>query len=269
MRKKITGIIIPCYNEYKRLPVEKFKSFISEDNSYYLCFVNDGSNDDTKTLLNRLQKFNPLKIKAIHLETNKGKAAAVRTGAQYFNTLQYIDNVAFIDADLSTSLKDLDALVTKLNHNENLSMIFGSRKGETSNNIKRNYFRKAFSSIVSFFIRFILGLPIQDTQCGAKVFKREIVPEVYNKSFLSKWLFDVEIFLRLKHHLGKKQLVQSIKEEPLENWIEVEGSKISLKDSLLIPLNLFMIWIAYFRFRNRKKSASSIYSLKTNYFMIQ
>ncbi|WP_459209563.1 glycosyltransferase [Aquimarina rhabdastrellae] len=269
MNSKTTGIIIPCYNEAERLPIEEFKKFISTYNSYYLCFVNDGSSDRTGELLNLLERQHPKKIKALHLEVNQGKAAAVRAGAHYFNNFSYIDNIAFIDADLSTSLTELDSLVSKLNKDTKLSMIFGSRKGEDAGQIERSLMRKVFSGIVGFVIKSILGLPIQDTQCGAKVFKKEIVPEVYTQSFLSRWLFDVEIFLRLKNHLGSHKLVQSIREEPLENWVEVDGSKLSFKDSLLIPLNLLVIWLAYFKIQFNHWTVSDIYSLKTNYFMVQ
>ena len=91
----------------------------------------------------------------------------------------------------------------------------------------------------------ILGLPIRDTQCGAKVFKRAIVPVVYNDAFVSRWLFDVEIFLRLKKYLGKENTMKNIFEQPLMRWVHVDDSKLGLKDSLQIPLRLAHIWLNY------------------------
>ncbi|AXT52592.1 glycosyltransferase family 2 protein [Aquimarina sp. BL5] len=266
---KKTGIIIPCYNEYYRLEKEKFCKFLNENPNYHLCFVNDGSSDKTSEMLHQLKKTNYHKISVIDLEVNQGKATAVQTGANYLNTLSYIDNIAFLDADLSTSLEELDNLVQKLNSNDQLKMVFGSRKAESASEIERSFMRKILSNFVGFFIRVILQLPIKDTQCGAKVFKKEIIDNIYHKRFISRWLFDIEIFLRLKKHIGLKDLLNTISEEPLDSWIEVEGSKITIKDSFLIPFNLILIWANYLTIRTESKSASDIFNLKTQIGMVR
>ena len=266
---RTTGIIIPCYNEYYRLDKKKFCAFLSQKTNYHLCFVNDGSSDNTLEMLLELREFNPKRISVIDLEQNQGKATAVQTGANYLAGLDYIDNIAFLDADLSTSLEEMDNLVTKLNSDPKLTMVFGSRKTEESKNIDRSIARKVLSNFVGFFIQFILQLPIKDTQCGAKVFKKSIIKNVYSQRFISRWLFDIEIFLRLKKHIGIKDLLNSISEEPLDSWIEVEGSKITLKDSFLIPINLLMIWFNYFKIRTHTKNASDIFNLKINDYMIR
>lgn len=91
----------------------------------------------------------------------------------------------------------------------------------------------------------ILGLSIEDTQCGAKVFKREIIPMAYNKKFLSRWLFDVEIFVRLKKYYGAPEIMLRIYEQPLKKWIHMDDSKLGTKDALKIPLMLISIWFSY------------------------
>ncbi|MBW1297942.1 glycosyltransferase [Aquimarina litoralis] len=256
-----TGIIIPCYNEYYRLDKAKFSQFLIQKSNYHLCFVNDGSSDNTSEMLHELKQTNSSRIHVIDLEQNQGKATAVQEGANYLASLTYIDNIGFLDADLSTSLDEMHNLVEKLNDNSKLSMVFGSRKALESDNIERNFFRKMFSSFVGFFIRIILQLPIKDTQCGAKVFKKEIIENIYHQRFISRWLFDIEIFLRLKKQIGLKDLLNTISEEPLDSWIEVEGSKITLKDSFLIPLNLMMIWLNYMKIS--RKSTSDVVVLKS------
>jgi len=78
------------------------------------------------------------------------------------------------------------------------------------------------------------------------VFNRELVPVIYGNRFLSKWLFDVEMFIRLKHFLGGKQAVmRAIYEQPLQRWVHVEDSKLGIKDALEIPLRLLNIWFNY------------------------
>ncbi|MAQ74704.1 MAG: glycosyl transferase family 2 [Aquimarina sp.] len=263
---KLTGIIIPCYNEYYRLDKEKFCQFLKENKNYHLCFVNDGSSDNTIDLLLEMKKSNPFRIHVLDLRENCGKATAVQEGANYLASLDYIDNIGFLDADLSTSLEEMHNLVEKLNSSAALRMVFGSRKAMKNDNIQRSFMRRLFSNFVSFFIRFILQLPIKDTQCGAKVFKKEIIENIYSQRFISRWLFDVEIFLRLKKHMGIKDILNYISEEPLDSWIEVEGSKITIKDSILIPLNLLFIWFNYLKITS--KSASTIVKLKEIHMML-
>jgi len=86
----------------------------------------------------------------------------------------------------------------------------------------------------------ILGLPIEDTQCGAKVFKREIIPLAYENKFLTRWLFDVEIFLRMK-----KDIMNRMYEQPLDKWVHMDDSKLGFKDALQIPIKLINIWYSY------------------------
>jgi len=97
---------------------------------------------------------------------------------------------------------------------------------------------------VGLLIKLIVGLPIKDTQCGAKVFSRALAKRVFQNTFQSRWLFDVEIFIRIKN-LFKKQSMKKIEELALHSWEEVEGSKITLMDSLKFPLQLFEIGYDY------------------------
>ena len=164
-------------------------------------------------------------------------------------------------------MEELDNLVQKLNSDDQLTMVFGSRKADNADQIDRSPIRKFLSNFVGFFIRVILQLPIKDTQCGAKVFKKEIIDNIYHKKFISRWLFDIEIFLRLKKHIGLKDLLNSISEEPLDSWIEVEGSKITLKDSFLIPFNLLLIWINYMSVNIQFRNATEMFNLKRLTYM--
>ncbi len=241
-----TAIIIPCFNEALRIDVSRYIDFISTHPSYHLCLVNDGSEDATLKILYTIQNACSERVTVLNLEKNIGKAAAIRTAAKYLYHQAAIGFVGYMDADLSTDFKDYKRLTQCLQQNNNLSLVFGSRKTNGLNNIiKRGNKRKFFFILIKSIINLILGLEISDTQCGAKVFKKEEIPLIYGKAFVSKWLFDVEIFLRLKKRYGKQKVMQKIKEEPLLKWIGVEGSKITLTDSIQIPLRLLNIWVTY------------------------
>lgn len=239
-----TGIIIPCYNEEKRLNQEAFVSFIKENEDYHLCFVNDGSTDKTLNVLYVMKEQAPHAISIVDVKKNSGKATAVRAGARFLYNKSHITNIGFMDADLSTDFRDFKDLVQTLKR-ENKMVVFGSRNALGSGAIERNVMRNVFSKFIKQFILLILGLPIRDTQCGAKVFTRSIVPVAYEKAFVSKWLFDVEIFLRLKNHLGKENTMKHIFEQPLMRWIHVDDSKLGIKDALEIPGRLAHIWLNY------------------------
>lgn len=240
-----TGIIIPCYNEEKRLNQEAFIHFIQTHDDYHLCFVNDGSKDKTLTVLKEMKSKVPSRISIVDVKRNSGKATAVRAGVRFLYQLEEIAHIGFIDADLSTDFRDFKDLVKTLKSEDQLSVVFGSRNKGKNNGIKRDFLRSIFSKCIKQFTGIILGLPIRDTQCGAKVFSRSIVPVVYGNQFISRWLFDIEIFLRLKKFLGKDQVMQHIFEQPLMRWEHVEDSKLGMKDSLQIPMRLAHIGLSY------------------------
>ncbi len=240
-----TGIIIPCYNEEKRLHVTAFLSFIKKENDFHLCFVNDGSKDDTISVLKEIQTSNPYKVSVIDIKKNAGKASAVRAGARYLHSRGDIEFIGFIDADLSTDFNDFDDLVKTLKSNGELSMVFGSRAKDASKGIEKDTMRALFSKIIKLLVFFILRLPIEDTQCGAKVFRAKLVPVLFKRNFFSRWLFDVEMFLRMKKHFGKVVILNKIYEQPLQRWVHMDDSKLGIKDSLEIPYRLLSIWFNY------------------------
>ncbi len=239
-----TGIIIPCYNEEKRLDTQAFVSFIREHSDYHLCFVNDGSKDNTLQVLYAMKAQVPQGISIVDVKKNSGKATAVRAGARFLFSMPEIAHIGFMDADLSTDFRDFKDLVKTLKR-ENKLVVFGSRNAQGSGAIERNFMRNVFSKFVKQFILLILGLPIRDTQCGAKVFSRSIVPVVYEEAFVSRWLFDVEIFLRLKKFIGKSRVMSLITEQPLMRWVHVEDSKLGMRDAIEIPGRLAHIWLNY------------------------
>lgn len=247
-----TGIIIPCYNEEKRLNVSAFLNFITEENDFHLCFVNDGSKDNTIAVLKEIQSSNPTNISVVDMKKNSGKAAAVRAGARYLHSRGDMDFIGFIDADLSTDFEDFNGLLNTLKNNGKLSMVFGSRAKNASKGIKKDSMRALFSKIIKMLVFFILRLPIEDTQCGAKVFRAELVPVLFKRNFFSRWLFDVELFLRMKKHFGNVRILTKIYEQPLHRWVHMEDSKLGLKDSLEIPYRLLSIWFNYNVLQNLK-----------------
>lgn len=239
------GIIIPCYNESDRLNINSFLDYAADNKHNILCFVNDGSSDATRSTLAKIKDYQHDNVLVYNVPENSGKAKAVQLGALHLYNDTRVHTIGFIDADLSTDFKDYDQLIFKMKCHKSLKVIYGSRADDGENNIKRDAVRAIISKIIRYIIFSITRLNIQDTQCGAKIFRRDIIPYVFNTEFKTRWLFDVEILLRLKKEFTVKRFRDMFLEKPLDNWVHMEGSKLGMKDAIQIPLNLLRIGYIY------------------------
>lgn len=238
------GVVIPCYNEAKRLLSDDFKSFVHKNLGYHLCFVNDGSKDDTLEVLTELRKGKEDYISIYNCEKNGGKAEAVRLGMLHLAKQNQFDYIGFLDADLSTNFDDFQDLVDTIS-SSNYQIVSGSRMSRMGADIAKESARKIISQTINFIIRKTLGMEINDTQCGAKIMTKEIVKKTFQKKFLTRWLFDVEIFMRMKRVYGLEESKKLICEKPLNRWVHVDGSKLSFKDSFKIIGQIGQIAIHY------------------------
>lgn len=230
-----TCLIIPCYNEAERLDLAAFESFISAEKEFAICFVDDGSTDDTVNLIETLQARYSTTIFLVKLKKNNGKAEAVRAGVNDINAKNLFDYFGYFDADLSTPLETAKEFVQALESNNSTVIIFGSRMPQQNAVIRKNYLRHLAGRCFSFVINLYFNLDLYDTQCGAKLFKKEIVPLGFEKAFVSRWLFDIEIILRLRKKYSDRAF---IKEVSLKQWINKKGSKIKLGDLFKLPAEM-------------------------------
>ena len=238
-----TAIIIPCYNEALRFPVNRFVSFIKKNFAASIYFVNDGSSDNTYSVLEDLRIKFPKHINIINQEKNEGKAAAVRLGINSALKNNKFDRFAFLDADLSTSIEECILLSEKVT--KETCFVFGSRIKKLDNNIQRKAYRFIIGRVIATFISKMLRLPIYDSQCGCKIFSREWATLIFNEAFLTRWLFDVEIFYRLINHFGRNKIQTKILEVPLSAWIDSENSKVSLFYGIKVWFDLLKIYRHY------------------------
>ncbi|MFT4684767.1 MAG: CheY-like chemotaxis protein/glycosyltransferase involved in cell wall biosynthesis [Psychroserpens sp.] len=243
IQERCVGVVIPCYNEEERLLSSEFTDYINKNSGYHLCFVNDGSKDKTLKILKELQKGREDFITVYDCKTNGGKAEAVRLGMLHMATKKDLDYLGFLDADLSTDLADFDDLVKTIEHSE-FKIVSGSRIARMGANITKESARNIISLSINFIIRKILSMDFKDTQCGAKIFHKDVINIAFKKKFVTKWIFDVEIFKRMTHYYGLKKAKKMLCEQPLKRWIHADGSKLSIKDSVKIVGNLAQIaWV--------------------------
>jgi glycosyltransferase involved in cell wall biosynthesis len=237
-------IVVPCFNEEQRLDVEQFRAFRSDDDVHFL-FVNDGSTDGTLPLLEKLAASEPERFSVLDLEQNAGKAEAVRRGVLAAIAMQP-EAVAFWDADLATPLAAINRFLEVMHQRPEIAMVFGARIRLLGRDISRRPARHYVGRIGATLISSSLGLPIYDTQCGAKLFRvSDELREVFSRPFLSRWIFDVEVIARFVQRCGRKRMVSSIYELPLSSWHDVEGSKVRSRDFVHALTDLWRIHRAY------------------------
>lgn len=232
-------LIIPCYNEEKRLPVHEFTQFAEK--GHHILFADDGSTDGTISLLERVFQ-NQKNIRIYKAPFNRGKAEVIRSAVAELNKIGIphdIDWVGFWDADLATPLVEVEYLLDFQKYFSNESKaIIGSRVLRLGGKIKRSalrhYLGRGFATVASL----MLGLRCYDSQCGAKLFHKSLLTTAFGQPFMSKWIFDVELLLRI----GQKNFI----EVPLRSWEDVPGSKIKIGRELLRVLaDLIRIRLRY------------------------
>lgn len=237
------AIIIPCYNESERLDANSFLNYAQHNPETAFYFYNDGSTDNTAQLLEGFAEKMP-NIFAIGKPDNKGKGEALRSAVKYILSLKKdYELIGFIDADLAAPLSQIDLLLEQKNA-ENLQIIAGSRIKICGKVIVRSRVRHYLGRIFATYHGLFIKLPNYDTQCGLKLFNTQHVAELFKEPFASKWLFDIELFLRAKHIL-QDDYEQKVKEVPLDIWTEKGGSKIKLSSFLKAPIEIIKIWKKY------------------------
>ncbi len=227
-------IVVPCYNEAQRLPQQDFIKFAQDYPGYNFLFVNDGSKDGTLEVLSNLCASNPARFSLLNLKDNAGKAEAVRAGfLKVFNSGAPF--LAFWDADLASPLEILPSFIKVFDTEPKTEIILGARVKLMGHHIERRALRHYLGRIFATCASWVLNLEIYDTQCGAKIFRvTNTLKEVFQKPFISRWIFDVEILKRYMKKTGfsKQEAERRIYEMPLPRWRDVAGSKVKPSDFL-------------------------------------
>lgn len=246
-----TVIIIPCYNEAVRLDLRAFSDFRSKGDQVAFVFVNDGSNENTRALLDRFCSSDADRFTVIHLVKNRGKGEAVRQGflvAMRSNP----DYIGFFDADLATPLSAIPTLTAVMRLRPSVDMVLGARVQLMGREIIRRPVRHYLGRCGATAISFTLNLPIYDTQCGAKLFRNtDALSSIFAEPFITRWLFDVEIIARylcLPANASRRR-GEGIYELPLDVWRDVENSKVGPWQFIKAFFDLARIYLRYPRLR--------------------
>jgi glycosyltransferase involved in cell wall biosynthesis len=256
---RTTLLVVPCYDEAARLRLDRYRAGLARDPALRLLFVDDGSRDATPRLLEEFARELPERVAWHRLARNSGKAEAVRQGM--LRALASAPACAgYWDADLSTPLEDVAALRAVLDSRPAVVVALGARVRLLGRAIERRTLRHYGGRVFATGASWVLGLPVYDTQCGAKLFRA--TPEVaalFAEPFHVGWSFDVELLARLvsARRAAGRSAGEALYELPLDAWHDVPGSRVRASDLPRGLLELVRIHRRYGRGRRQARSAGS------------
>ena len=234
------SVVIPAYNEEKRLPLtlfdidkylsrQKYPSISSGQANYEIIVVNDGSKDGTAKAVNDLTG----QIKNLRLIDNKdnhGKGYVTRQGMLEAKGEYRL----FMDADNSTSVDQVENMWPYFE--QGFDVVIGSRdaKGAVLDP-PQPASRLFLGEIFGLFTSIMCGTwGIKDTQCGFKGFTRKAAENIFPKCRIDRFAFDPEILI-----IAKK-LKYKIKEMPV-HWRNDLESKVKFKSMVKMGMDLVKI----------------------------
>jgi dolichyl-phosphate beta-glucosyltransferase len=244
----MVALVVPCYNEADRLKPERFADALRSNAALHLTFVDDGSRDHTRTVLETLAGRCGERASVLALPSNVGKAEAVRRGLNRV-IADGAEFVGYWDADLATPLDALPDFMRVFQIRPNTDIVLGSRVRLLGRDIERSTVRHFTGRVFATLASVVLDIPVYDTQCGAKVLRTNTrLERILSVPFSSRWIFDVELLARYlddRTHPGEPDpSVQRIYELALRSWIDEPGSKVRAKDGLRAFADLLRIYRA-------------------------
>ena len=214
--------VVPAYNEEQRLGDSLAKLIAysaAQPFAVEIIVVDDGSADRTAEIATEAIANLPDGVTAnvIQHEVNRGKGAAVRTGALAASS----DVVLYLDADLATQPDQTPKLLAALSSGADVAI--GSRIRPEGGDMRASQpaWRRVGGRLFALLRRRLLLSDIEDTQCGFKAFSRGAAQAIFSRQQLDGWAFDAEL-LYLAHRLGYR-----VVQVPIE-WRHVEGSRFKL-----------------------------------------
>jgi len=226
------SVIIPAYNEEKRLPrtLEEINNYLKKQNfEFEIIVVSDGSTDRTCEVVENLKSQIP-NLKLICEKINRGKGYGVKIGMLNARGKYRL----FTDADNSTPISEIEKFWTEFEKGADVVIASREIKGAILDP-PQPLFRRFVGEVFKYLRKIIVGLwEIEDTQCGFKCFKGEIAEKIFPKAKIERFAFDPEILLIAKR-IGFK-----IKEVPVY-WRNDLQSKVKLKSMVKMLIDLFKI----------------------------
>ena len=227
------SLVIPAYNEAQRI-----SSTLDRVTAYFdreafpveILVVDDGSTDSTIELVRAIAGKDP-RVRLVRNDRNRGKGFSIRHGVLEAKG----EIVLFSDADLSSPIEESRNLLDPIRQGS-LDIAIGSRALDRSLiGVRQSWLREQSGRVFNAFVRIILGLPYNDTQCGFKAFRRVPLIPVFERQKVLGFGFDPEML-----YLARLRGLRT-GEIPVR-WDHVRGSKVHfLSDAISMFFDLIRI----------------------------
>ena len=230
-------LLIPAYNEERRIePVLRdYARYFKEHyrGKFQLVVVLNGCIDDTLGVVRRVSADHP-EVTALEFREPIGKGGALIEGLKL---APLADVIGYVDADGATPPHAFHDLARRI---DEADCVIGSRwLPKSVLHVEQSSHRQFASRVFHFVVQSFFGMNIRDTQCGAKVMRREAVEKVHSSLRIADMAFDINLLYSL-HRAGYRIL-----EVPTE-WTDKIGSKVTLfRTSLTMFLSVVRIWLLY------------------------
>lgn len=231
-------LLIPAYNEERRIePVLRQYAQHLRDHApgpFEIVVVLNGCRDNTMGVVKRVAEEFP-EVRAIEFPDPIGKGGALIEGLRLAPRAHYI---GYVDADGATAPSAFDDLVHRLGEAD---CVIASRWLPTSVIHQAQTNQRRFASrLFHAFVQGFFWMNIRDTQCGAKVMRREVVEKVHPYLRLADLAFDVNLLYSIK------RAGFTILEVPTE-WTDQAGSKVvfNTRTSANMLLSLVRLRLLY------------------------
>ena len=234
MPEPFLSVVIPAYNEAGRIApsLEKIgRYFTQRKASYELLVVDDGSSDNTAALVEAEAGKNPA-VRLIRLGANQGKGGAVKRGMMEAKG----DIIYFTDADLSTPIEEVEKFLPLF---PAYDVVIGSRAIEGADmQIHEPFYREILGKLFNKIVCVLCVPGFVDTQCGAKMFKKDAARAIFPLVQTARFSFDVEV-LFIAQRLGYK-----IKELPIRWFYSANTTVRTFSDGPKMLWDILLIrWI--------------------------
>lgn len=216
-KKMLVDILLPVYNEEHVLEtsVVSLRKFLSDNGSNFDWVITIGDNASTDNTL-EVAKDLEKKYKDVtvaHLPL-KGRGRMVK----YAWKKSEADILTYMDIDLSTDLNAFIPMVEAVM--EDYHIAIGSRQykgADVDRSIKREIISRGYIKV----LKFLLGFPYTDAQCGFKAVSKKVVNDLFDHIVDDEWFFDTELL-----YIGFKEGYK-VKEIPVR-WIEDRDSRVKI-----------------------------------------
>lgn len=225
------SVIIPAFNEEARIPatIRRVGEYLEDSfREYEIIVVDDGSTDRTVDTVRSLAR-DIGRITLLQNGVNRGKGFSVKQGVQAASG----NIILMSDADLSTPIEEIEKLLVWIERG--FDVVIGSRGLKESDIVLRQpWYREKMGRIFNVLVSTLVMQGFKDTQCGFKLFRADVAKELFRRSVVEGFGFDVEV-LYVAGKLGFR-----IKEIPVR-WINSPDSRVKV---LSAPLRMFVDLLA-------------------------